>query len=315
MRRFVKMSFYFIATGLLLAYALQWIIDAGLKKSGYAKAYKEWYDIENGKVKSDILILGSSRAKRQISPKDFEEAFAMPAYNLGIDGGAFNVQSFLFEEYLEHNPKPKYIIQIIDIDVFSNPQVKFDYQQFVPYLNNNFIEKVGTNSVFNYADFYLPLYKYIHLKGAVPAGLKSFFNSGPPSNKKYKGFASVNKSYSGDYLATTIKESPGGIKGHVTADQYSQFIAFIKFCQKENIKLILVYGPVLNQYQNRVINKQAIINTYKQTVKQYRLPYFDYSNDQICADTSMFYDFNHLNSKGVAIYNKKLISDLKTIIK
>lgn len=57
------------------------------------------------------------------------------------------------------------------------------------------------------------------------------------------------------------------------------------------------------------------MNFYKKLSKNYTLKFLDYSKDTLCNDTAMFYDYNHLNTKGVLVFNHQLVNDLKDYIK
>ena len=89
----------------------------------------------------------------------------------------------------------------------------------------------------------------------------------------------------------------------------------INRCKSENIRLILVYSPVHTSLQKLILNKDSIVSVFKDLSVKNNLSYFDYSNIPLCSDTTYFYNANHLNTKGVEVFNKLLINDLKTVIR
>jgi len=175
MKKFTINLLIFIGIYLAVALPLQRVVDAGLKKSDFSKEYKEWDDITKSRINADILIQGSSKARLQISPAEFEQAFNKPTYNLGMDGQHFRVQKWRFDVYLKYNKKPKYIIQVIALHELLNGDIDYNYTQFIPYLNEGFIQRFGGHGFLNYLDFYVPLYKYCHQTGMMEAGLSNFF--------------------------------------------------------------------------------------------------------------------------------------------
>ncbi|MDB5147631.1 MAG: hypothetical protein JWQ57_1651, partial [Mucilaginibacter sp.] len=134
LKKFLINLSVFVILYLILAYPLQYIVDTGLKKSDFSSEYKEWDDITKSRINADIIIQGSSKAWKQISPKKFEQAFKLSTYNLGMDGQHFPMQKWRSDVYLKYNKKPKYIIQIVALTELQNPVIQYNYTQYIPYL-------------------------------------------------------------------------------------------------------------------------------------------------------------------------------------
>ncbi len=315
MKKFFINLFIFLGIYIAIALPLQWMIDAGLKKSDFSKEYKEWYDITKSKINADILIQGSSKARLQLSPRQLEHGFGLSAYNLGMDGQHMPMQKYRFDVYLKHNKKPKYVIQIISLSELQNPLINFNYDQFIPYLTSDYIKKFGDHGFLNYLDFYIPLYKYCHETGMIEAGLKGYFKRHDTRKYKYKGFRPSDSHWKDSEFKDYKKQHPHGMDFNVDPVAYSDLVDLIKTCKKEQIDLIFVCPPTPVVFQNMVANRNDIMKAYKDLSDKYKLKYLDYSKDTICTDTAMFYNYNHLNTRGVAIFNNQLINDLKGEIK
>ena len=164
MKKFIKSFLFFISPIILLSYFLDVFISANLKKSNqYAeKEFSCWNDVIEGKVNSDILIYGSSRAWKHISPKIFIDSLHISAYNLGIDGSNFSLQYFRHCMLLKYNRKPKIIIASLDMFTLENKKELYNSEQFLPYmLRNNDIKKATASYVgFNWYDYEIPLIRY-----------------------------------------------------------------------------------------------------------------------------------------------------------
>jgi hypothetical protein len=315
MKRFIIKFTVFAIICVALAYALQLVVDDGLRKSNFSDDNRQWDDITASHINADIIIQGSSKAWRQFSPLAFEQAFNMNTYNLGLEGHCFPMQKWRSDVYLRHNKKPRYIIQEVALNEMTNPVISYNYIQFIPYLNEGFMDRFGGHSYLTYKDLYIPLYKYTHKTGLMESGLVNHFKKQMPHVKKYKGFLATNLHWSDTDLVAVKKQFPGRMMVHVSPVAYSAFIDQINYCKKEHITLILVCPPTHNSFQNWVINKNQVMDTYRRLSVQYKVKFLDYSNDAMCNDTSVFYNFNHLNVKGVNEFNKKLIADLKPDIK
>lgn len=315
MKKFaLKLILFFVLT-IIAAYLLQWVIDTGLKKSSYSAEYKEWYEIYHSKIDAKIIIQGSSRSWVHFSPKELETAFNMPAYNLGLNGQAYPMQKWRFDIFMKYNKKPDYLIQSVDANFFNNPVITYDYNQFIPYLNKDFDNRFKNHSFFKREDFLIPLYKYTHTDGAATAGIFNFFNKAPKNNGKYKGFKSYSKNWNRAFIDSAIASTPNGFNVGFDTTAYHQFLDMINRCKSENIRLILVYSPVHASLQKLILNKDSIVSVFKDLSVKNNLSYFDYSNIPLCSDTTYFYNANHLNTKGVEVFNKLLINDLKTVIR
>ncbi|AYL97515.1 hypothetical protein [Mucilaginibacter celer] len=313
MGRFLKKIFCFLLIGVAMAYLLQFAIDTGLRKSDYSADYKVWYDLMNSRINADILIQGSSRARIHISPALLESEFGMPAYNLGMSGTAFGLENYRFNQYIKHNKKPKYIIQVVDVTTFTNAD-EVEFVQFIPYLNKPLIEKFKGHFDYTLADLYVPLYKYRTAYGATTAGIRNIFRTSVADDGNYKGFCSYNRPFSNKSLLALKKKYPAGLKTRIVDSIYREFVDFVAYCKKENITLILVWVPSLDQYQAHVRDANNMPGLYSSLARKYGFKYFDYSSSPICRDTSMFFDYYHMNTKGVNAFGKYLVEDLKSVI-
>lgn len=315
MKKFIINTFIFLLGFFLLSLPITWIVDRGLKKSDYSTEYKEWDDITKGRVNADILIMGSSKAWRHISPQALQDSFKISAYNLGMDGTHFRPQKWRFDVYTKYNKLPKYIIQVAGINEFEDPHIDYNFTQYIPYLNEGYMQRFGKNGFLNWMDQYIPLYKYTHSTGIMKAGLMANFKRHDSRNYKDRGFLSLSTHWQDSVFQATVKKFPHGMKAFADTAAYNDFIAYAEFCKREKIDLIIVNVPSYIGFQKLVTNPDYIPGLYKKIAAKYNLKYLDYSQDTICRDTAMFYNFNHLNTRGVGIFNKILIKDLKKEIK
>ena len=112
MKKFIKYLLFFIAPFILFSYCIDVFISTNLKKAkkGAYGEYSTWNDVFEGKINSDIVIYGSSRAWKHISPKIINDRLHISTYNLGIDGHTFWLENFRHRMLLKNNTKPKIII-------------------------------------------------------------------------------------------------------------------------------------------------------------------------------------------------------------
>ena len=114
----------------LLGYFFDVSISKNLKNSNRfaEKEYPTWNAIYEGKVNSDLLIFGSSRAWIHIDPTMISDSLGISSYNLGIDGHNFWLQNLRYRELLKYNKMPKFII--CSLDYFTLKKNKELYNEY-----------------------------------------------------------------------------------------------------------------------------------------------------------------------------------------
>lgn len=315
MRRFfIKVTFLILLPWGIFGLFIQPFIDNKLANSNLSN-YKEWNDILNSRINADLIIQGSSRAWVHISPHVIDSALSLNSYNLGIDGYDFQMQYYRFVLYLKYNKKPKYILQCVDPFTLSKREDLYMPEQFLPYLNIDIIKQAVKNyKGFDNRDFYLPLLKYTHTATTIKLITESIFKDPAANYHKYKGFQAQNREWNSDFDVCK-KNSPQGYRQELNKETRALFEKYLDFCKKENIKVIFIYTPEYYEVQKLLINRDYIINIFKNYSLKFGIPFLDYSNDSIGLDTINFYNSQHMNANGVRKFNFKLSNDLQGIIK
>ncbi len=314
LRKFVQRLFSFLVLISLVGISLSYLIDSGLRKSNLIP-YKAWNDVLGSKINADILIQGSSRAAVHYSPALIDSTFNLGSYNIGLDGKTFRIQYFRFLLYLKHNKQPKYIIQNVDNRTLGIDSGGFD-PQFLPYLNINEIETaVERYNTITWPDKHIPLYKYHGNYELVIKGLMSYFNFSYTQHKiDYKGFMTHDKKWDSSFREY-VKSRPNGWYDQVDSDTKGLFEEFLNVCRDRGIKVIFIYAPEFHESQKLSLSRDSITNIFTSFSKVYSIPFLDYSDNDICLDSSFFYNSHHLNSYGLKKYERIYLNDLKLILR
>lgn len=314
MRKFLFKSILFLSPIFVLSFMLQPFIDDGLKQSNCSPNFIEWNDIFQSKINADLIIQGNSRVRNHISPKYLDSVLKLNSYNLGIDAYPFHMQYYRFLIYLQHNKKPKYIIQATDFSTLTRRTELFGYDQFIPFLDDKLIrEAVIKYDGLDYRDFYIPLYKYLRNQELALAAFKAKKGHNIPYNGNYKGFQAVDRKWNTTFH-TLIKKNPDGFVNEIDTTALRLFDTFIIYCLKEGIQLVFVNTPIYYEANKMHVNQHCIDSIYLSYSQKYKIPFLDYSNDSICLDTLNFFSGTHLNSIGVNKFNNQFAEDLKKII-
>ena len=315
MRKFFIKSSLLFGAMILFTFLFQKIIDKFIKHSTLLY-FQTWNDLIESKVKSDLIIQGSSRAKVQFSPYVIDSVFHLNSCNLGMEGTGFDLQYCRFQLLIKNNKKPIYIIQNVDCTSTLSNNI-FQIEQYIPYLDNDIIKKATIETgIFNFKDFYIPLYKYTHslfIKDIIINGISDYFKN-IHGKGAYENFTSNNAAWDTSF-ALFQKSKKNGFRSKIAPSSNDKFGKFLRYCKNQNIKIILVYAPEYKGLQNLILNRDSIISIYQMYSLKYNATFLDYSDDSICLDTINFYNSQHLNTNGVRKFNLKLVNDLKRIIK
>ena len=311
MKKFIRALLLFFIPILVLAYPLDLFISHNLKKSNKVYGeYEVWNDIYNSKIKSDMLIYGSSRAWVDISPEILEDSLKIRVYNLGMDGHNFWLQYLRHLEYLKFNNRPKHIILTVDFNSLQKRGNLYLYEQFLPYMlwNKNIKDFTKSYEGFTYFDYDIPLIRYFGNSSKVKDGISIGLGSYKSKPFRIKGYRGNTNSWSKDL--ENAKSKLKIYKIHIDTASVTLFDRFLKECKNNNIKVSLVYTPEHIDGQKFIENKSLITNLYKSYAEKYDLIYLDYSEDSICLSKNYFYNATHLNKIGSELFTKKLANDL-----
>ena len=315
LRFFNKIIALFLMLSLSL-YTLGLMVDKGLRKSRNAY-FASWNDLYSSKINADLLIMGSSRAEFHISPKILDSTLSLNAYNLGLSAWHFDMQYARFRMYLQHNRKPKYIIQNVDIYGFSKRSDVADYPQFLPYIQDTILQNTirGHKGEFDFYQRNIPLLKYKNQQKIAFEGLFNFlgFSNLYDTTSKYKGYRGNDYAWNKDFESFK-KRFPNGAKYRFNKEVKRQFDEYLAFCQRENIKVFLVYAPEYYEVQPYYKNKSDLINLCHKAVEKHGCYFLDYSKNLLCYNRKYFYNSQHLNKIGAELFSLDLRNKISVLL-
>jgi hypothetical protein len=312
MKKFIKHFLLFVAPIVILAYFVDVFISNNLKKcNGVAIGeFSTWNDLNEGMINSDIVIYGSSRAWKHLSPKIITQKTNISAYNLGIEGHNFWLQNLRHKILFKKNKKPKLIIFSVDIFTLQKNKDLYNSEQFLPYMlwNNQIEETTISYNGFNRFDYNMPLIRYYGKYKEVVKAVSVFLK---PTNNKIKrvnGYQGQNKKWSDDFSKAKLKMK----KYKISLDEKTVvlFEKFLKDMNEEGVKVVFVYSPEYIEGQKFIEGRKELISLYTKYSEQYHVPFYDFSNDAICYRKDFFYNSNHLNKVGAELFTRKFVDTL-----
>lgn len=247
--------------------------------------------------KTDILIIGSSRANHHYDPIVFTDSLNLTCYNGGIDGHGMPMA---YSVYKSVTDKQKPIAIILDNwkTIWSDKHMDdlrylYELNPHVRHIidiniSNSFVEKLKYKSNLYLYNNTLPriLQSYLigntNTNGYIPSPAIN-------NNKLIAHVDSVDLQY--DSLCLSLLED------------------MIKDCKERNIKLIFVVSPTLEIQKNEFMEKTDSI------CRKYGIIYFNYNEDpRFTKDITLFNDEIHMNEIGADLFSKDLASKLKLVL-
>jgi hypothetical protein len=303
-----KILAFFLTIG-VLALILDRGITFGLKRIRVSK-FGALNRIMSGQVNADIIISGSSRALSHYDPRVIQSAMGESAYNIGMNASQMDFELAVFKAYLAHNQKrPKLVIQ--NLDLFSFETTKkgqlYDPGYYMPYLRDpdlyNFIRRVQPDA---WKCRYLPLYGYVvddmrftwiwGLLGCV--GIQG-------REDYYLGFNPRAATWNDDFQHFKASNTTGVSYG-IEPEGVNSLAELIQLCQRNGIRVILVYSPEYYEMQALETNRGQVIARFQQIAGQFNVPFWDYSDSAISMRREYFNNSQHLNAEGAELFSNEL---------
>lgn len=251
--------------------------------------------------------MGSSRAEMHFNPKIIDSITGLNSYNIGISGATPKISLAILKTFCLQHKAPKFLIYNLDYFALKYDSNKlYSFPRYFPYLQNTVLRKELNQIDNRFTSFYynpfhsLPYSQIDYLS----ASLHGWFNvPGKYDTLCYKGYqtAEINAP-----LHRSVKK-PVYSFIHLTNRQYIDSI--IQFSKTNNIKLLLVCSPILNNGANEVINKTQIVTQIQNIAYLNGIQYWDYSEGNISKNQSLFVDNKHMNREGSALFSALFSKD------
>lgn len=309
MKKFLKMLGVAGVVLLLLLVSFDLVISSGLRKSNM-RMYSTWNDIYASNIKSDVVVIGSSETLFGYNTYIMDSMLHCNSYNLGINGHAILYQLLRYNTYRRYCPKPKVVIvNMVFFDSFGFFTSPFEREQFFPYiLDDSLMDEIAKDKRLTFFDRYMPFYRYYGYKKVIEDGVCAFFDKKSVDEGMYKGFRSNDYEWSSGVLYNDeIYEAP------LEKDLISMFCSFIQRNKKEGVKVVLVSFPEYHPLRDKYSHVEQVEGVIDSIAQAYQIPWLDYGQVDFCYDSTLYYEPNHLNSRGVELFTTRLCHDLDSL--
>jgi hypothetical protein len=304
----------FFGVALTLAYALDLAIKHGMKSvttSELGALSKEM----SGRVNSEIIISGSSRALGSYDPQIIHDGTGKTVFDIGQNSTRTDFQLAFLKAYLRHNTKPRVLIQNLDFHTFGLSRENAFPATYAPYLTEKEIygafHKVDPG-VWKWK--YLPLYCFAVEDDRMTwmLGAARLFGVNPPEDL-IRGYSPRSTVWSGDFDAWK-RQHPGGETEDFDAGGVETFEEMMTLCQKEGITVVLVFAPVYNEVNPLIRNRDQVFAEFAEISRRFNAPLWDYSQAPLTNRKELFFNANHVNHLGAELFSRDLAQRLAGLL-
>jgi hypothetical protein len=157
----------------------------------------------------------------------------------------------------------------------------------------------------------VPLYGYVveDMDFTWIKGLEGFFGWSPREDY-YLGFNPRHRTWTGEFDSFKAA-NPNGRRFEIEPAGISDLEELISVCKRNGIQLIFVYSPEYTGMQQLTSNRAEIFARFHELASRYDIPMWDYSDWQHDDDQSFFYNSQHLNATGAAVFSMDLAQRLR----
>ena len=261
----------------------------------------------SGKINAEIIISGSSRALVHYDPRIIQSVTGHTAYNIGRNGAQTDMQLAVLKAYLRHNAKPRLVIHNLDLFSFTTSREIYDPAQYIPYLHSEAIFE-GVRRIYPSAWKwrYLPLYGYLveDMRFTWLKGLKALAGM-MPAEDHFQGFVPRQLKWTEDF-ENFRRNNPQGVTFAIEPQGQRDIEEIAALCQQAAIPLIFAYAPEYIGMQAMEANRDEIFSRFDEINRRFGAQLWDYSTSPLCLDQKYFYNSQHLNADGAALFSAAL---------
>jgi hypothetical protein len=293
-----------------ICYMLDGLVSKGLRMVR-TDEIGAWNQQMQGRVNADIIVSGSSRATYHFDPRIISQASGLRVFNIGKVGAQTDVELGVLRAYLEHNQKPKLVVQSLDAFTFVTTREVYQPAMYVPYLDDpvvlRMMKKADPSLV---KGRFIPLYDYTveDMNFTWWVGVRGLAGINPRQTY-YGGFMPRDRSWTNDF-AQFRAANPHGVSFAIEPKGIQVLEDLIQLCKQNRIQLVFVYSPEYAPMQNMTNDRSQIFAEFRKLSEQYEVPFWDYSNWEYTNDTDMFYNSQHLNARGAEIFSSQFAQQL-----
>jgi len=263
------------------------ISDLPIEKPGIHKiAFKNF----NRQAKYDLIFLGSSHCYRCFDPRIFND-YGLKAYNLGSSSQSPLNSYSIIKKLIPHTKHIILEVYPVTINTSGKESYLDLYKDIADY-------KMLLDMAWNLND--ISCFNLLFLKPMLDYSNRNYVVA---QDNFYDGYVETDMPRRGN-----VKYKTYVIQPEIADKQFRYLNMIIKLCKKNNIRLDLVYAPVPRELV--IKNEDYVINNISKIAMAGDINFYNMGRNHELDSKEHFFDDDHLNQKGVTIFNTLLIRQI-----
>lgn len=240
------------------------------------------------KEKTDILILGASKAKHGIDPKMLNKHFQMDCYNAGEDGMDMFFYNLILQGMLSRSTPKMVIVDMAPLSLNNTPSVP-KYLYGLSLTVDKYAQQINTWQ--ENLKLKSNLYRYNNFFPLLISTLRG-------QNSGKDGYTPLD----GEYTRAVLVPSD---KLDVNTIELQSLDELVRTCKTKHIELYMYISPC-HYHNNKLFN--AYLKKY---CTENDVHFRDMSEDENYLTTNYYKDRDHLNRIGAERFTQDIIRDIK----
>lgn len=312
MRKFITKVLAFSIVMYTIAVVLDYSLCRGLLEMDDYR-FQDYAAMLKGGMEHDVLIMGNSRGKSHFNPEIIDEECNVSSFCIGVGGYPINTQVAKYHIYRAHNKKPRLIVQNVDymtLQMMKDVRHHHQSEQFFPLVYDSTGRRELAGQGYGFFELNLPLYRFWGYQQVIKNGLLEVLHlKHYISRPAYKGHRPEEGNWDGSEL-DRMEIHPVS----VSEEGKAYFESFLKDCQADSIKVVLVHSPMYVGVKKKIIGIDAVQVYFVEVSKKYDCIYLDYmDNYPLSCDTASFCVSVHMNPMATDAFSRDFSKDLLSL--
>ncbi|HEX3103642.1 MAG TPA: hypothetical protein VHQ22_04295 [Terriglobales bacterium] len=256
--------------------------------------------LQFSKTQLDVAFFGDSLTLEGVNPDVIDQRLHTRSYNFALGGASIMESEMQLRNFLRHNPKPRMVGLGIYLNIPNKPpgaratlyfglpgDLKAQYR-------DELLQYEGIKIDRSFITFNLvPAYRY---RNVIDLVLKSLLSKDNQRPTFVKGQAQV-----------TFFREPYLGRAHESVFKTDELESFIRFCEEEQIPLLLFEPPNHPGYSELTSNRAALLNALSHLLARHPgVRFISYNNSTFTLARKDWVNLNHLNAAGSAKFSAVL---------
>jgi hypothetical protein len=258
-----------------------------------------WEKFYKEKTGAEIICIGSSRVHRHCNPEIISNITHLTTEVIAEPGAKIDVFEKLYDDYLKRNQRPKILLVGIDLTGLDSVIFLPSPEQFFPPINSS--DQIAGMSEFNLIKYHKP-FGYFYYKELYLDMLEN-----PILQQHINGFLVRDEKWNNSY-EDFIGKYPHGYMFKVYQPTLVKIFQFMERERKAGVQCMGFIAPEYNEVWKYENNRTQTLQQIYQYANSAKIPVWNFSDSSYkpCFNREIFYNSQHLNKEGSAIFSKDL---------